>query len=132
MSDANLEIVRKGYAAFNRGDWDAGFADAAPDFEWETDMRLPNAGIYRGRVEIQRFFEDQAAPFERSVIEPERFVVKGDYVVAFVKLRRRPEGSSADVEADIAHLWTFRDGRPVRGQAFASPDQALEAAGLLE
>jgi ketosteroid isomerase-like protein len=132
MSHQNVEIARDAYAAFNRGEWDAGFASAAADFEWESDARLPNAGIYRGRAEIQRFFEDQAAPFESSVIEPERFIVEGDYVVALVKLRRKPQGSSAELEADIAHLWTFRDGRPIRGQAFAKREDALKAAGLSE
>jgi hypothetical protein len=132
MSEENVEIVRRGYEAFNRGDWDAGFANAAADFEWETDPRLPNAGIYRGRAEIQRFFEDQAAPFESSVTEPVRFIVNGDRVVVLLKIRRRPRGSSAVVEADIAHLWTFRGDRAIRGQAFAKPEEALAAAGLSE
>jgi len=132
MSEENVELLRDGYAAFNRGDWDAGFGRAAADFEWETDARLPNAGVYRGRAELQRFFEDQAAPFESSVIEPERFIVNGDRVVALVRVRRRPRGSNAEVEADIAHLWTFRDGEVIRGQAFAKREDALEAAGLSE
>ncbi len=132
MSQENVEVLRNGYAAFNRGDWEAGFASVTADFEWETDSRLPNAGIYRGRADIQRFFEDQAAPFESSVIVPERFIVEGDHVVVLVKMQRRPQGSSAVVEADIAHLWTFRDGRVIRGQAFAKRQEALEAAGLAE
>ena len=131
MSEENIEVVRRCYAAFNRGDWEAAF-EVSPDVEWETDARLPNAGTYRGREEIQRLFEDQAGPFEESAIEPQRFLAEGDQVVALVKLRRRPKGSSADIEAEIAHLWTFRDGRAVRVQAFAKREQALEAAGLSE
>ncbi len=132
MSQENVEAVRESYAAGNRGDWDLAFSSAAPEFEWETDPRVPNAGIYRGRAAVQRFFEDQAAPFEGRTIEPERFISDGDQVLAFVRIRVRPRGSGAEVVAEIAHLWTFRDGRCIRGQAFARREEALDAAGLAE
>ena len=43
MSEANVEMVRSFYEAFNRGDWDAMFRDAQPDFELTTPQQLPNA-----------------------------------------------------------------------------------------
>ena len=33
---------------------------------------------------------------------------------------------------DIWHVWTVRGGKVVRGQAFTSREQALEAAGVRE
>jgi hypothetical protein len=130
MSELNVEIVRRVYAASDRGDWDAlfGFADSA--IEWESDPRVPNAGTYRGREEIQRFMEDQAAPFDRSVTEPEHLIAKGDQVVALVRIRRRVRDTSAEIELRIGHLWTLHDGKVVRGQAFAERERALVAAGL--
>ena len=130
MSERNVELIRDVYEAGNRGDWAALFRIAHPDIEWETDPRLPNAGTYRGREEIQRFYEDQAAPFDRSVIELERLVANGDYVVALVRVRRRLRGSTAEIDLRLGHLWTIRDGKVVRGQAFAERERALEAAGL--
>src|SRR6266545_2705094 len=132
MSEENVEIVRRMYEAIGRDDWEGAFRDVHPDAEWETDPRVPNAGIYRGREEIQRFFEDQAAPFEESAIEPEEFFAQGDHVVAFVRVRRRPKGSTAEVEYRIGTLWTVRNGEIVRGQGFAERQKALEAAGLRE
>jgi hypothetical protein len=41
VAQAEIEMLRSGYEAVNRGD------------------RLLNAGTYRGRAEISRFFEDQ-------------------------------------------------------------------------
>jgi ketosteroid isomerase-like protein len=32
----------------------------------------------------------------------------------------------------VFQLWTFRDGKVVRGQAFSDREEALEAAGLSE
>ena len=34
MSQENVEIMRRAYAAFNRGDIDGMVADVAPDFEY--------------------------------------------------------------------------------------------------
>jgi hypothetical protein len=36
MSEQNPEIVRAAIGAYNRGDWDAAFKDAAPGFEWDN------------------------------------------------------------------------------------------------
>ena len=36
MSQENVEIVRRGINAFNRGDLDEVLADYAPDVEWHT------------------------------------------------------------------------------------------------
>ena len=132
MSRENVEIVQRMYEAIGRDDLEGAFRDVHPDAEWETDPRVPNAGIYRGREEIQRFFEDQAAPFEQSTIEPEEFFAQGDHVVALVRVRRRPKGSTAEIEHRIGALWTVRNGEIVRGQGFAEREKALEAAGLRE
>ena len=78
MSEENVEIVRSFYEAFNRGDWDAMFRDAHPDFELTTPSQLPNAGTYRGREECQRFLQDGLAAFEASIVEPEVFFESGD------------------------------------------------------
>jgi len=32
----------------------------------------------------------------------------------------------------FAQVWTYRDGRQIRMQMYASPDEALEAMGLGE
>jgi ketosteroid isomerase-like protein len=132
MSHENVEIVREMYEAMNRGDWNAAFANASPEIEWETDHRHPKAGIYRGHDEFRRFMEDLEDTFEQSVIEPERFFARGDRVVAFIKIRRKPMGSSANVEIRIGELWTFHEGKLVRGQGFGEREKALKAAGLSE
>jgi uncharacterized protein len=130
MAPQNVDLVRRMYEAFNRGDWEAAFADTSPEIEWETDPRHPKAGIYRGREEFQRFMQDLEDPFEQSVIEPEQFFARGDRVVAFIKIRRRPSGSTAELAIRIGELWTLHDGKIVRGQAFGEREKALEAAGL--
>jgi uncharacterized protein len=130
MSARNIQVVREAYEAGSREDWDAFFRLCHPDFEWETDARVPNAGVYRGPDEIRGFVEDQAAPFDRTITEPEQLLPIGDQVVALVRVRRRPRGTAAEINLAIAHLWTIRDGKAARCQAFAERERALKAAGL--
>jgi ketosteroid isomerase-like protein len=132
MSQENVEVVRQVLEAFNRGDWDAVFRDLHPDFELTTPTRGFDAGIFRGREEGQGYWEDFFEPYEAVTVEPMEFFESGDQIVAFVKTRLRPKGSSAQVEVQAGHLWTFRDGTAVSLRLFPEREKALEAAGLRE
>jgi ketosteroid isomerase-like protein len=123
-------MLRAGYEAFSRGEWDSVLREAHPDIELITTDRVTNPGTYRGVDDIRRFFEDLFAPFEEVVAEPEEFLERGDQIVVLVVVRSRPRGSSAFIENRIGHLWTMRDGQVVRFQIFPEREKALEAAGL--
>ena len=127
MSQENVEIVRSIYEAANRRDWDAVFRDQHPD----TEQILPSPyGPYRGREEIQGYWEDLSAAFDAGITEPEQVFESGDQVVVVIKSRARPKGSSAELEIRNGHLWTFRDGKVASMRVFPEPEKALEAAGL--
>jgi ketosteroid isomerase-like protein len=130
MSRANIEMLRAGYEAFNRGERETVFEAASADFELVTADRVTNPGTYRGPEEALRFFEDLFAPFEEVVSEPEEFFENGDLIVTLVVVRSRPRGSTAVVENRIAHLWTVRGGKVDRLQVFPERRRAMEAAGL--
>jgi ketosteroid isomerase-like protein len=131
MSQEYVEVVRSIYEAFNRRDWDAVFRDQQPDTELTTPPG-PNAGTYRGREEIQGFWEEMLTAFEASRAEPEEFFEHGDQVAVVVRGRVRPKGSSAEIENRTGNLWTLRDGKVVSMRMFPKPETALEAAGLSE
>ncbi len=49
MSRENVEMARRAYEAFNRGDREGMVADFAPNFEYVTTGTIPGArGAYRG------------------------------------------------------------------------------------
>ncbi len=131
MPQENVEIVQAIYEASNRRDWDAAFRHQRPDVELTTPPG-PNAGTYRGREEVQGFWEDMLMAFEAASAEPEELFESGDQVAAVVRVRARPKGSSAEIEIRNGHLWTLRDGRAVSMQMFPKPQEAVEAAGLRE
>ena len=126
MSQENVEIVRRAYVALADRDWDALFRDAHPEFALVTQLQ----GSFRGPEDARRFIEDQISAFRTWTAEPEEFLEGSDQVVAFVRSRAQPTGSSAEIEIKIAHVWTLRDGKVLTIETFPKREEALEAAGL--
>lgn len=128
MSEANIEMVRRSYDAFNQGNVALALEPADPDFEWiPPDQDL--SGPVRGREKVQQFIEEQLETYEFEM-HPEEFFEKEAQVLAFVHLRGRGNVSGAEFDIRIAQVWTVRNGRLVRGQVYANRDEALEAVGL--
>ena len=48
MSQENVEIVRRYYAAWNAGGLDAARAFWSDDFEWHDAPEMPDSSVYRG------------------------------------------------------------------------------------
>ena len=133
MSHENVELVRRAYEAFNRGDLDGMFADAAPAFEYRATGVIPGAaGVYRGPEEYSRFLERWWGEFEAPEVDVHEFIDAGDQVLVSLTFRGRGKQSGVETTWDIWHVWTVRGGKVVRGEAFTSREQALEAAGLKE
>jgi ketosteroid isomerase-like protein len=132
MSQENLDLARKGYEAFARGDLDAAIELMHPEIEAHDPPEVPDATIYRGREAVRRDWEQTSELMEDFSIDVERTFDRGDEVVAFVRFRGRGRGSDAEVEAPMAHVWTFRDGKAVRLRQFIDRAEALGAVGLSE
>ena len=132
MSQENVEIVRHIYDAGNRGDWNGAFRDASEDLE-VTFKAGPNEGMHRGREAVQAVFEDLLSGFEIWITEPLELLENGNQVVAIVNNRLRPKGgTSGEFEYRNGHIWTISDGTVLSMVGFATPEDALEAAGLQE
>ena len=129
MSEENVELIRSVYEPFNRGDWDAVFRHAHPEFEMTT-QRGPTAGTYRGREAIQQQIQELLSAFEAWAVEPDEILEAGDRVVVLIKVRARPKGAGVDIEARNGHLCTVQDGKIRSLKTFAVREEAVEAAGL--
>jgi ketosteroid isomerase-like protein len=130
VSENNVEVVRRSWDAFNRGDLDAFFADTADDIEFEEDPALPEPGVYRGRDEITAY----TASFQEGVAD-HRFDIEelrdlGDRVLALLHETARGTTSGVNVEQRPAFLYEFRDGLIVRVRAYLDRAEGLAAVGL--
>jgi ketosteroid isomerase-like protein len=77
MSQENVEIVRAGIDAYNRGDLEAALKDAAPDFEFDLTRALGRQhGVYR-RDQMPRFWSEFSESWESQRIDPYEFIEVG-------------------------------------------------------
>jgi ketosteroid isomerase-like protein len=77
---------------------------------------------------LEQFWED----FDEAHVEPQELIDAGDSVLAGLTFRGRGKQSGVEVNMEVFQLWTFRDGKVIRGQGFFDREEALEAAGLPE
>src|SRR3978361_1510234 len=81
MSQENLDVVRRGYEAFARGDIDAAIEFMHPQVEAHDPPEAPDATIYRGREAVRRDWEQFSDLFEDFSIDVEKSCDRGDEVV---------------------------------------------------
>jgi ketosteroid isomerase-like protein len=133
MSQQNVEIVRRAYEAFNRGDIESVTADFAPEFEYVATGAIPGVeGVFLGPEGYRRFIEGFWSEFDNARLEVHESTEAGDQVLVSMTLTGRGKQSGVKASWPVWLVWTMRDGRIVRGQGFMSRDEALEAAGLSE
>jgi ketosteroid isomerase-like protein len=131
MSQANVELVRNGIAAWNQRDADMWLRYATPEIEWlPAGPAAVDSTVYRGYDEVASGF---AAVWETwSVFEFQEREVRdlGDSVLWFGRVKIRGSASGVELDQEFAAHFVVSDGRFTRLQAFLSWQEALEAVGL--
>jgi ketosteroid isomerase-like protein len=137
MSQANGEIIRRHYEAFNRRDLDTVAQYHHPEVEVYPgavgpDPETGGRGRFRGREEVVQFFANILDLLEVLTVELEEILeAPGDRVLAVERWCVRGRDDS-EVVTEIIGVYAFRDGLIVRCDGFLDKAEALEAAGLSE
>jgi ketosteroid isomerase-like protein len=132
MSEKNVENVRRGIDAWNRGDLDEWLAGFAPEAELHTTALFPDRGVYRGRAGLEQYWGEIRQDIEEIDLSISDLRATGDRVAFAVMGRGRGKLSKVPVERPIWFVATLRDGLAVRVDTYVDPKEALEAAGLSE
>jgi ketosteroid isomerase-like protein len=128
MTQENIERVKAGFAAHNRGDLDALVEFYAPDAVFETLL----LGTHHGNDAIRLIYEENQKTLSGYDVVPVELIDAGDKVVAVAQMVGTGPVSEISLNDRFAFVFTLRDGRCVREQAFRNREEALEAAGLSE
>jgi len=129
MGEADVEALKRGYAALNRGDLSVVLDLLDPEIEWHEPATSPEGGAHSGRDSFERFLRGWLESFEGFRVEPERVVERGDELVAVVRQTGTGRSSGLRVETRLAHVWTVADGKAVRWEAVADPEAAVGDGG---
>jgi ketosteroid isomerase-like protein len=135
MSQENVEIVRRGWEAWIKGDLEAVLARFDPAVEWDTTNYdgWPEGGVYQGHAGVRRFIEDWLASWDRSETGVEEYLdAGGDCVVVQCWQRAFGPGSDAPVHMEWTQICRVEDGLIRRIEAWPDRGKALAAAGLRE
>jgi ketosteroid isomerase-like protein len=131
--DGLRRVLRSGWAAAPRKDWELMFVRYSPDVIWEIPEEFQTIGFadsYRGHDGLVEGLEQFSEAFESWEIRPERALDFGDRVLALGSFRGRARASGVEWEQEFSQLVTLEKGRVVRDRFFYTWRQGLAAAGL--
>jgi len=111
----NIEIVRRGYEAFLRGDVVALVSVMDENVEWVTPgpPELPTAGRRRGHLGVIEFVKALNALVELDRFEPKEFIARGDRVVVLGDNTSLVRSTGRILDFEWAHAFTLRDGKVI-------------------
>jgi uncharacterized protein len=132
MSQENVEIVRRAIEAFNEGGITAAREMYADDLEFHEPPEQPAPRVTRGLDEAAEIFGQFEQAWAEHHSEPEEIREVGADKVLLFSIEHFRGRDGVEVSAPFGALFTLRDGKIVRWQAFWERHRALEAAGLSE
>ena len=129
-----MEVLRRGYEAFGRGDVDAVLELLVPDVEWSPAIgAILGVETLRGREALRQFLlRDLFEGFDQFRAEPLSFEDLGDFVLVMVRYTGRGESSGIEMDQRLAALYEIRNRQVVTMRDYPTREEALEAAGLRE
>ena len=133
MSQEDIERLRRGFEHFAAtGEFLAENVHA--DFVWDmsTFRGWPEQQTYLGIEGARQFNTEWAGAWDDWEIEAEDYIDAGERIVVVLRQRGRSKATGVPVDMRLGQVWTLQDGQGIRMQMYASPEEALEAAGLSE
>ena len=133
MSQENVELIKRAFAALNRRDVDAAKAIADPNCELRTRFTGLEGRPYLGHQGVEDWFADVRESWATVKQTPERFIQVDDRrIIVATRFEGRGKGSGVEVDQLIGGIWTIQDERVISIETHKSVDDALEAVGLSE
>ena len=131
MSRENVEIVRRAFAEFERGNfWIPEIFDPSVRVVW-----LPVAGGEPETVGLDgmaRMMKDWIQSWEQVTTVAEQVIDAGDQAVIIAEWQGRGKASGVFTKWRYGAVWTLRDGKVISVVSYTDPAAALEAVGLSE
>jgi uncharacterized protein len=106
----NLELLRRGYAAYGSGDMDTINELFADDVVWHVAGRSPLSGDYNGKEQVFGFFAKLQEMSEgTSKVEVHDLLANDEHGVAVVT--ESATRSGRNYEGNATHVLHLRDGQ---------------------
>jgi uncharacterized protein len=125
----NIKVVQDAYASFGRGDIQSLLENLDDNIEWTLpgEGMIPQAGTYRGRDGVARFFQTLDQTTEFSAFEPREFIAQGDRVIALGWYQGKAKATGRSFESDWTMSFVLRNGKVVKFQEFTDTGSIAQA-----
>jgi ketosteroid isomerase-like protein len=126
VSEENERLIREGYDAANRGDVEWLRAHADPNLELKSRFSGLSGNTYRGETAFEQWYADISETWESVEQSVERLVqLDPERTAVEVRFTARGRGSGVEIDQKMAVIFTIRDRKTVRMEAFDSLEEAL-------
>ena len=130
MSQENVDVARRSFEAFARGDFETAFEAHHPDTEWQTAADEPDSQAYRGIdglhklvAAIGELWVDRFSGRQQFL----EYIDLGDWVVVPWTARLEGGTSGAEVVVHETYAALLREGKIARVEEHRTKEGALEA-----
>lgn len=125
MTSDKIQIIAALYEAHVNRDVPTILALSDPAMEIVQTELLPWGGHYVGHEGMLRFVGKLVEYVDASP-EPLDYIEAGDNVAVYGRLKGRLKKNGREFDIKIIHVWTLRDGKAVRFEAYIDTPAMLE------
>jgi ketosteroid isomerase-like protein len=127
----NVELVRAGFEAFERGDGEFVLSQMDPEIEIYSPPELANSGSFRGPEGYTRWVTDWLEAwddFNVGTLHDQIEAVGDRHVLIPIHQTAVGRGSGVPVELDLCFMAEIADGRMTALHLYTDVDEAREVA----
>ncbi len=129
MSQERVELVRKGYEAWNSGDRSWVLDHMSEDVEWISPAEDPDPDTYHGHSGVEKFWQQWRAEVGQLRFELEGITDSGDHVIAQAIRKGKGEHSGLEISDHVIQVFTFEGDKCVSVHEFYDRDEAMRFVG---
>jgi ketosteroid isomerase-like protein len=127
MGEELVQLVEKGYEAWNSGDRSWVLEHMSPDVEWITPPEDPDPGTYRGLEGVETYWAQWRAAVGQLQFTIEETIDAGNSVIVMARRQGRGEHSGLQVSDRVIQVYDFENGKCVRVHEYYDRDAALSS-----
>ena len=128
-----VELLRKGYEAFAKGDIQMVVGLMDDRIEWyeaEHVTYWPGGPFIGPQAVVNGVFARIPNDFNDFKVDVRRIVGCGDTVLVEARYRATVKATGKPLDVQVAHIWDFRNGKAVRWQQYTDTWQFAQVTGV--
>ena len=125
MSKELVQLVEKGYEAWNAGDRGWVLDHMSEEVEWITPKGDPDPGTYHGYQGVEEYWAQWRAAVGQLNFMVEEMIDAGDNVVVVARRQGRGEHSGLEISDRVIQVFHFEGNQCTRVHEYYDRDAAL-------